>query len=131
MVVSSICLEDIHADAGPLLVCPGSHKIPPFRFSDGSISNTDNSEFQSATDYNRAEFEKRGIAEVPVLAKKGDVIVWHSHLFHGGARIDDPKRTRRSLVTHYWRAEDMDPEKFNLEAHGENGYYWARDPMRP
>jgi hypothetical protein len=35
------------------------------------------------------------------VAKKGDVLIWHADLMHGGAPIEDPKRTRKSLVAHF------------------------------
>ncbi len=34
------------------------------------------------------------------LAQAGDVLVWHADLAYGGAEIENPGRTRRSLVTH-------------------------------
>ena len=37
MVVTSVCLEDVHPDAGPLFYLPGSQKILPYRFSNGTI----------------------------------------------------------------------------------------------
>ncbi len=37
MAVSSICLEDVYPDAGPLTYFPGSHKLKPYRFSHGGI----------------------------------------------------------------------------------------------
>ena len=41
MVVTSVCLEDVHPEAGPLFYLPGSHKIPPYRFSNGTIRAID------------------------------------------------------------------------------------------
>src|SRR5436305_4629445 len=41
MVVTSVRLEDVHPDAGPLFYYPGSQKIPAYRFSDGPIRPID------------------------------------------------------------------------------------------
>jgi ectoine hydroxylase-related dioxygenase (phytanoyl-CoA dioxygenase family) len=35
------------------------------------------------------------------LAGKGDVLLWHGMLLHGGDGVRDPALTRRSLVIHY------------------------------
>ena len=36
----------------------------------------------------------------PFLARRGDVLIWHADLAHGGGPIS-AERTRRSVVTHY------------------------------
>jgi len=33
--------------------------------------------------------------------KKGDTLIWHPLLPHGGASIRDPGRSRKSIVFHY------------------------------
>ena len=38
MAVSSICLDTYTDRNGPLFVYPGSHKIPPYLFPNGSIA---------------------------------------------------------------------------------------------
>ncbi|TMI98535.1 MAG: phytanoyl-CoA dioxygenase family protein [Alphaproteobacteria bacterium] len=123
MVVTSVCLEDVHSDAGPLFYFPGSHKIPPYRFSSGSIRALDG-EMDKVHAYIDAEIAKRGLKREIFIGKKGDVFIWASQLAHGGSPINDPSRTRKSLVTHYWRANDMARHKLE----GVNGgYYFAKD----
>ena len=123
MVVTSVCLEDVHPDAGPLFYFPGSHKIPPYRFSSGSIRAIE-SEMDKVHAYIDAEIEKRGLKRETFIGRKGDVFIWASQLAHGGTPIADAKRTRKSLVTHYWRANDMARHKLE----GVNGgYYFAKD----
>jgi hypothetical protein len=55
--------------------------------------------------------------------KKGDILIWHSALVHGGSLINDPNQTRKSFVCHYsteqglpfHRAAPHDkPKKFTL-----------------
>ena len=43
---------------------------------------------------------------VPFLAKKGDVLIWHANLVHGGMPIEDKNTTRKSMVIHYY-ADDV------------------------
>jgi ectoine hydroxylase-related dioxygenase (phytanoyl-CoA dioxygenase family) len=38
LAVSSICLEDVHPDAGPLVYYPRSHRIPAYRFPSGGFA---------------------------------------------------------------------------------------------
>lgn len=42
-----------------------------------------------------------GLKEQRFRANKGDVLIWHADLAHGGAPIKDRSRTRLSLVAHY------------------------------
>ena len=68
--------------------------------------------------------KERGLKREIFLGRKGDCFIWSCQIAHGGTPISDPKRTRKSLVTHYWRANDM--AKHKLE--GVNGgYYFAKD----
>ena len=35
------------------------------------------------------------------LARKGDILIWHADLAHGGSPVKHPGITRKSLVTHF------------------------------
>jgi ectoine hydroxylase-related dioxygenase (phytanoyl-CoA dioxygenase family) len=37
--------------------------------------------------------------------KKGDVVIWHQWMVHGGSPVNDPVRTRQSLISH-WTANN-------------------------
>lgn len=50
------------------------------------------------------------------------------NLFHGGSAIDDTSITRRSIVTHYFRAMDMD--QASVAEVGPGRYYLRRDPQK-
>lgn len=50
---------------------------------------------------------KQIIAENPLekkilLAKKGDVFIWHANLMHGGEPMLNKEQTRKSMVVHYF-----------------------------
>ncbi|MDQ8182596.1 phytanoyl-CoA dioxygenase family protein [Pelagicoccus sp. SDUM812005] len=130
LVVTSICLEDIHPDAGAVHFYPGSHKIPPYIFSDGGVRMTDSSESTAAEEYTRAELKKRNIEKVPFIGKKGDVLFWHAQLYHGGGKIANHDLTRKSLVTHYWSNFTPPPPKKSLK-HAESAYYMHRKHPSP
>lgn len=126
LVASWIALEDCTLDAGPLRYYPGSHLIPPYVFSTGSITAVAD-EMSGYQDYMRREIERRGLVPNLFEARAGDVFIWHSQLFHGGEPIRSPGKTRRSLVTHYWRARDV----FGLHGRLGPGRYWLRrEPQR-
>jgi phytanoyl-CoA hydroxylase len=124
MAVSSICLEDQSPEAGPISYYPGSHKIPAYVFSHGYLHALDD-EMALATEYIKLELEKRGLRKEVFVGEAGDVFIWHAQLYHGGTPIIDPQKTRRSLVTHYWRAGDLaDANAGSVEGAGK---YWIRD----
>ncbi len=110
MIVSSICLEDQSFETGPLSYYPGSHKVPAYKFSHGGI-NAINEEMPDATKYIDQEIEKRNLRREEFIGKAGDVFLWHAQLYHGGLPILDHQKTRKTLVTHYWRASDVEPER--------------------
>ncbi|MGL4882383.1 MAG: phytanoyl-CoA dioxygenase family protein [Waterburya sp.] len=124
MAVSSICLEDYHVESGPLKYYPKSHKIPPYTFSHGHLSAVD-TEMPQATDYIETQIEKHGLQSETFVGKAGDVFLWHAQLYHGGQPVLNPHRTRRSLVTHYWRFQDVDSSRVGKIGHGQN--YLKRD----
>jgi ectoine hydroxylase-related dioxygenase (phytanoyl-CoA dioxygenase family) len=120
-----IALEDCVAEAGPLRFFPGSHKIPPYRFSNGGISAVGNdSEMPQYQAYMQEHINRLGLKERRFCARAGDVFIWHSQLYHGGAAIDDPTKSRRSLVTHYFIADDMPAVKKIRHVRG--GYWMKR-----
>jgi ectoine hydroxylase-related dioxygenase (phytanoyl-CoA dioxygenase family) len=106
MVVASIAIDDVDADNGPMAYYPGSHLIPPYRFSDGRL-NEIREESPQCRAYLQREIAARGLQEVEFRGKSGDVFIWHAQLLHGGRPIRDMTKTRSSLVVHYWRVRDV------------------------
>jgi phytanoyl-CoA hydroxylase len=98
-----IACEDIASDSGPLVYCPGSHRSPWFaEFNNYPQTNLHTCDASITKRYHdwvvreSARFEQKRF-----LARKGDVLFWHSMLFHGGDTIQRSAATRRSLVIHY------------------------------
>jgi ectoine hydroxylase-related dioxygenase (phytanoyl-CoA dioxygenase family) len=101
---SWVALEDISPKSGPLCVMPGSHLWD----MNYSIIDPKNcvEEIQTSFNSNRLEYylseiEKNSVEEVPFLAKKGDVLIWHGRLLHRGSTPEDYSMTRMSLIGHY------------------------------
>jgi phytanoyl-CoA hydroxylase len=124
LAVTSICLEDVSPNAGPLVYYPGTHRIPPYRFSHGGIHASD-PEMPACLVYLSEQLEAMKAKREEFIGRQGDVFIWHGQLLHGGTRIADMRKTRKTLVTHYWRARDVDPQRA-LRVH-DSGYYLRRE----
>ncbi|HRP54885.1 phytanoyl-CoA dioxygenase family protein [Agriterribacter sp.] len=102
-----IALEDITDENGPLHYYPGSHKLPYYLNSD--YGNEGNALFlgnKSYADYEHMIAERikaQKLEKVKFFAKKGDLIIWHANLFHGGDPHLDKEKTRKSMVFHYFK----------------------------
>jgi hypothetical protein len=98
-----IACEDIAPDSGPLLYCPGSHRSPWFAEFDNYPRTNLHTCNASATEryYDWVSRQSLQFERKRFLARKGDVLFWHSMLFHGGDTIQRSDATRRSLVIHY------------------------------
>jgi phytanoyl-CoA hydroxylase len=101
-----VALEDIGEENGPLYYYPGSHRYPYIMNHD--IGNESSSLLLGKKKYmvyaNKIkEVLKANKAKKKyLLAKKGDVLIWHHNLIHGGEKIINPKLTRKSMVFHYY-----------------------------
>jgi phytanoyl-CoA hydroxylase len=118
LVAIWIALEDIHLDAGPLRLFPGSHQVPPYTFSDGTRHSID-AEMQQWGAAMQSQLDQRGLTPIAVPAAAGDLIVWHSDLLHGAEPIRDPNATRRSMVGHYFSLTDSRRRGYRLKQHGD------------
>jgi ectoine hydroxylase-related dioxygenase (phytanoyl-CoA dioxygenase family) len=98
-----VACEDISPDCGPLAFHPGSHREPLFdEFRGYPQVNLRTVGPDVAARYD--EYMKRLVEKYPrklFLAKKGQVLLWHGMLIHGGSPIHDPALTRRSYVVHF------------------------------
>jgi len=100
-------LEDIDDNNGPLHYYPGSHTLPYYLNAD--YQNEGNRWFIGDKDYHvyedfiAARIAALGLQKTVFHAKKGDVLIWHANLFHGGNPQLDSNRSRKSMVLHYFR----------------------------
>jgi Phytanoyl-CoA dioxygenase (PhyH) len=101
-----IAFEDIHPDSGPLVFYPGSHRLPYVFSKDLGIGETDLKD-NGYTSYH-AKYEPHIRASVEHIepshfhAKKGDVLIWHANLIHGGSLRKNVQLSRRSVVCHFF-----------------------------
>ncbi len=128
LVTAWIALEDVHADSGPPICYPGSHRIPLYSFNDGT-HHASRDEILDWFDYIDVQIRLRGLRKKTFLARKGDVLILHADLVHGGSPIADPKRSQGSLVSHYFGKADCADRGMDLVP--VNRGYWMRRLRQP
>jgi phytanoyl-CoA hydroxylase len=99
-----IALEDIEEGTGELCYYEGSHLIPPFEYGKGRLHfnhEIDSNETHAEhLNYLHVRSKLAGLPLVRHRPRKGDALVWHSLLAHGGSPRNRPG-SRLSLVGHY------------------------------
>ena len=100
-----IALEDIGPDCGPLVYVPGSHRLPYYQFAPDRYTfdhATDgNDALEASQEWDRRHCVKAGLELETLTCRRGDVLIWHHSLLHGGSFPTDPALTRKSFVVHY------------------------------
>jgi ectoine hydroxylase-related dioxygenase (phytanoyl-CoA dioxygenase family) len=156
------CLEDVHPDAGPLFYVDGSHRWPFVRGEEiwqgwperadeierarhGGLDEGERARLASDlgvrwTDMLMKDVADRGAQKTPAIIKRGDCLVWHALLVHGGLPRLNPALSRRSIVFHYigCTAREYDFATFflstNDEIRADAGLQWlteCRDDLLP
>lgn len=127
-------LADIHPDSGPFEYIPGSHRWPALRRSkvlaalgeDGSDPDWPWRSEQLLSPLVEAEMERTGLRPERFLANRGEVLVWHSRLWHRGSRANVPGMERRALISHYSGLGAGHRDDMPLrERHGRGGWFFV------
>lgn len=96
-----VALEDVDENNGALTYYPGSHTLPEVTMQDVGVPPS----YAHYPEYERfiqAMVEEKGLLPVRGVLKKGQVLIWHANLLHGGGSHPDKSRSRHSQVTHYY-----------------------------
>ncbi|QOR55301.1 MAG: hypothetical protein SHS37scaffold220_70 [Phage 67_12] len=100
-----IALEDVQPGSGELKYLVGSHRLPDFNFGGTKKHWNPEEDGNSIHDeWSRwlvSEGERRGLPLRQFMAKRGDILIWHADLAHGGSPITSRGLTRKSLVGHF------------------------------
>lgn len=94
--------EDVSPRNGTVWAQAGSHKgrlLTKSDFEEGA--EFDKVDYNDGVDTIFAENEAAGMKEVPVIAKKGDVLYFHGCLIHRGGKIEEPGSSRHVFANHY------------------------------
>ncbi len=111
MLAALVALEDVTLDAGPLMLWTGSHRLAYLSATEvGLPRDGDEPARGQSYDENYYARNRERIAELELqpylhLPKKGEVLLWHSNILHGGAPIERSGSTRKSLVAHYFAGD--------------------------
>ncbi len=121
LIVASICLEPTPPDGGPLFYYSGSHQISPHVFENDRRHVVDPGDQEIVSRHLEKGLEEGGFERESFLGQTGDVFIWHEQLAHGGAQIDTPGQSRRTLVVHY-HALDCLPKSDVADHRGRPAY---------
>lgn len=103
-----VALEDIHPDSGPLVYYPGTHKLPYIFSQDVGIApdsflKTGYSSFMEKYEPAIQKLvQEKNFTPAYFNAQKGDVLIWHANLLHGGSLRHNLQLSRKALVSHYF-----------------------------
>ena len=90
-----IALEDISPESGPFFVCPRSHLLP-------SVSKADIPDHDQFLSLIQSRIIDNNLERIPILLKKGDVLLWNSLLIHGAFTPSSTEYSRKSLTSHFY-----------------------------
>lgn len=121
-----IPLEDIQPESGPLEYYLESHRVDRYGFFDwggGSVCQDRSlpehtSRGGEYLQYLKDAVEKHKFERKLFCPKKGDVLIWHGALIHGGTPVADESSTRRSLVCHYTSLDSHPDLRTNYQSGG-------------
>ena len=110
-----VALEDIQEGSGELEYYDGSHRIEEHLW-DGKYKSMPWQYYQQPEHlrYLESLHEKSnalGFPRITYRPRKGDVLVWHADLVHGGCEQRNEQLTRRSFALHF-SANDLVPYYF-------------------
>jgi ectoine hydroxylase-related dioxygenase (phytanoyl-CoA dioxygenase family) len=97
-----VALEDIDEENGPIIYCPGSHKLPEVTMQDVGKGITHENYIFYEEYIEKKMVSENSLSTETACLKKGQAIIWHGNLLHGGSHHKDKQRTRHSMVTHYY-----------------------------
>ena len=138
-----IALEDVQEGNGELVYYPGSHRFDDFLFGTPEEPSKSWNQGRDGQEMHKAFLQglddqaaARGIEKARFLPKRGDVLLWHADLAHGGSKQTNDDASRRSIVVHYM-PKSVQPNYVNFTNHfrpypvGEGGYISSRhyDPF--
>lgn len=134
LLAAWIALEDIHPDSGALVYVPGSHRLPYYEFAPGrwefDARTMGEAEATAATAFDDQQARRHGLEPELFTPRRGEVLVWHASLRHGGSPVTDPERTRKSFVVHFSTAGNYGNRSITLaepDDEGDRFEIWETD----
>lgn len=101
-----IALEDVGVDNGALHYFPGSHKLPYYMNRDydneGDRWTLGKNGYSGYEDMLAEKVAALQLKKEIFTCKKGDMLIWHANILHGGEPHTNTSKTRKSMVFHYF-----------------------------
>lgn len=101
-----IALQDVLEDSGPLIYYPRSHRLP---YLSAESMGLDPEQVAAEPHPQRffqqhweAAVRRRHYQRKRFLPRRGEVLIWHANLLHGGESVNVRTSRRWSQVTHYF-----------------------------
>ena len=111
LVAAWIALEEIHPGCGELRYVPGSHRLPYYEFAPGRYAFDHKKDtldqVRAAEQWDLDRCAEAGFEPVSLRCRRGECLIWHHSLLHGGSYPEDPALTRKSFVVHYTSRANM------------------------
>lgn len=129
-----IALGDVHPDSGPFQYVSGSHRWHKLtRDKIGKVVDLSDPMWLTysedvLTPLVGVEIKERDAELVTYLPRRGDVLIWHSQLYHRGSKARVPGAYRPALIAHFSgvdHRQDMPPA---VQAAG-GGWYFPLEPV--
>jgi len=103
-----IALQDVQPESGPLMYFPGSHRLPYLSARSLGL----NRDAVMGEPHPQRFFEpiwQKAVNGTPFiqqqfLPKRGELLIWHANLLHGGEPVQNRCSRRWSQVNHYFFA---------------------------
>lgn len=99
-------LEDVQPGSGELAVYPGSHRLPRIYMSSVGLPKVEDEDWtafgQRVIPRWTEMLAEKGLKPEVYRPKAGTVLIWHENLMHAGSVRQDPDKSRRSIVCHYF-----------------------------
>jgi hypothetical protein len=101
-----IALQDVQPESGPLIYFPGSHRLP---YQSARTLGLDRDAVRGEQHPQRffepswqQAVNEHAYAKEQFLPKRGELLIWHANLLHGGEPIQQRSSRRWSQVNHYF-----------------------------
>lgn len=131
MVAAWIALEDIDPKSGPLSYIPGSHRLKYKPLKSGDIvfhgSGVDQNDREEHIHDMWDQIREAGLKVKQFLPRRGQALIWHSSLVHGGSRVIDSEMTRKSFVIHFDELRHHDRHAQQISIVGREAKVMATD----
>jgi hypothetical protein len=120
-----IALQDVQPESGPLMYFPGSHRLPYLSARSLGL----NRDAVMGEPHPQRFFEpiwQKAVNGTPFiqqqfLPKRGELLIWHANLLHGGEPVQNRCSRRWSQVNHYFFANCLYTTPMRNFASGEGG----------